>query len=144
MVQRRDIYIFETLRKNIFLPSFIVRSVIITIVMNQKSNKGEPRYPRSFYLQFCKLEKLFKKPNFPVKMCLFNCEFGIRGPILQDVSTANNEAHQYCGFLPLISGWITHFRAFKLFYWNSLLKSYINYFYKTKQLSTFTSVLNVA
>ncbi len=28
-------------------------------------------------------------------MCLFIWEFSIRGPILQDVSTANNEAHLY-------------------------------------------------
>ena len=39
----------------------------------------EPHYPRSYYLRFCLFtyEKLAK---YLVKMCLFICQFSIRGP----------------------------------------------------------------
>jgi hypothetical protein len=46
------------------------------------SNTGEPRYPRSFYprIRLFTFETLVKKAKFLVKMCLFICEFSIRGP----------------------------------------------------------------
>ncbi len=39
------------------------------------------------------LKNWSKKVEFPVKMCLSISKFSIHGPILQDVSTANNESH---------------------------------------------------
>ncbi len=51
-----------------------------------------------FYLhiRLFTLVKLVKKAKFLVKMCLFFCEFSIRGPKYQDVSTPKNKAHLYC------------------------------------------------
>ncbi len=37
--------------------------------------------------------KLVKKAKLLVKMCLFICEFSIRGPKYQDISTAKNKVH---------------------------------------------------
>jgi hypothetical protein len=48
----------------------------------RKSSTGEPRYPWSFYLRIrlFTFEILLKRAKFLVKMCLFICEFSIRGP----------------------------------------------------------------
>ncbi len=61
------------------------------------SNTGDPRYPRSFYprIRLFTHWNIGKKAKFLVKMCLFICEFRIRGPKKWDVSTANNEVHLY-------------------------------------------------
>ncbi len=58
-------------------------------------NTGRPQYSRYFYLRICLFtyEILVAKVKFPVKRCLFICEFNIRGPKQQDVTTTKNEAH---------------------------------------------------
>ncbi len=78
-------------------PPIIVRQIWC---QNFKS-AGEPRYPRSFYprIRLVTFETLVKKAKFLVKMCLFICEFSIRGPKKWDVSTANNEVHLYLLFI---------------------------------------------
>ncbi len=45
--------------------------------------------------------KIGQKTKFPVKICLFMCEFSISGPILRDIPTSNNEAYLYCKYLDL-------------------------------------------
>ena len=54
-------------------------------------------YLRTFYLQIrlFTLAKLVLNDDFLVKNGLFICEFKIRGPKYQDVSTANYEGNLY-------------------------------------------------
>ncbi len=83
------------------------------------TTKGEPRYPRSFYLRICILTSItiVYYAKFLVKMCLLLAN-SMSGPIKWDVSTSNNEAHLY--FLTTF----THYDRFKKSthqYWQCLI-----------------------
>ncbi len=96
-VQNNETYLPRIARQPVFRKSHFQDFSFKTGHFRLFSCTGEPRYPRSFYLRIhlFTFEILLKMAKFPVKMCLFVCEFSIRGPKWQDVSTANNEAQLY-------------------------------------------------